>query len=285
MLNRRDFIHKTIAGAAVIAAPASFSNKAYGMSLPQPATQFTAYKIGYQLYGIRQLLQADPESTMKIVANCGIEGVEYSGMTRTPAITFRLLQNKYNMVCCGIHYGLLEYEQTGVVPKMEYCYVLGNEDIACHWLETHHRGTLENYLSHAKVFNEVAREFKKNGFNFYYHNHQYEFQDVFNGKYAMDIMLENTDPALVSMEFHFSGLPADLDIIQYINKLGGRLTKLHFPVLDRDGSITLKQEIIDAAKAVGSCKWFIIEQNFLDQPTCEHLLARSVEVLREMLSK
>ncbi|MDR0795755.1 MAG: twin-arginine translocation signal domain-containing protein [Tannerella sp.] len=285
MLNRRDFLRTSLVGAAASVVPASLSAKTFNKPLAQQAGEYTAYKIGYQLYGIRQLLSADPDSTMKMVSKCGVEGVEYSGMTSTPAITFRLLQNKYNMVCCGIHYGLLEYEQKGVNPKMEYCYVLGTDDIACHWLENSHRGTLENYLNHAKVFNGIAREFKKNGFNFYYHNHPYEFQEVFNGKYAMDIMLENTDPALVSMEFHFSGLPADLDIIQYIHKLGGRLTKLHFPVVDREGNVILKQEIIDAAKASGSCKWFILEQNFPDQPTCERLLSRSVEVLRDMLNQ
>jgi sugar phosphate isomerase/epimerase len=168
---------------------------------------------------------------------------------------------------------------------MEYCYVLGTEDVACHWLENSHRGSLENYLNHAKTFNKIASEYKKNGFNFYYHNHAFEFQEVFNGKYAMDIMLENTDPALFSMQFHFAGLPADLDPVKYINKLGGRLLKLHFPVLDNNGNIALKQEIIDAAKATGSCKWFIIEQNYPDLPTTVDRLQRSVDVLREMLNK
>ena len=284
MFNRRDFLRTSLVGAAATAVPAALSDKAFGKSLPLPVPS-TAFKIGYQLYGIRQLLSADPDNTMKIVSNCGVEGVEYSGMTSTPAITFRLLQNKYNMVCCGIHYGLLEYEQKGVVPKMEYCYVLGTDDIACHWLENSHRGSLENYMKHAKTFDGIAREYKKNGFNFYYHNHAYEFTDVFNGKYAMDVMLENTDPSLFLMEFHFSGLPAELDIIKYIEKLGGRLTKLHFPVLDRDGNVALKQEIIDAAKASGSCKWFIIEQNFPDIPTTTERLTRSVDVLREMLNK
>ena len=284
MSNRRDFLRKSLVGAAAVAVPGVFTKEALANPSPPP-TLATAYKIGYQLYGIRNLLSSDPDGTMKAVSNCNIEGVEYSGMTKTPAITFRLLQNKYNMVCCGIHYGLLEYEQTGVIPKMEYCYVLGNEDISCHWLENNHRGSLENYLNHAKTFNGIALEYKKNGFNFYYHNHGYEFQEVFNGKYAMDIMLENTDPALFSMEFHFSGLPEGLDPVKYINNLGGRLLKLHFPVLDNNGNVALRQDIIDAAKATGSCKWFIIEQNYPDLPTAVERLKKSVDVLREMLNK
>ena len=283
MLNRRDFIFKSLAGAAAVAAPVAFVNEAFGKPSSSSGID-TSYKIGYQLYGIRDMLAENQENTFKLVSKLGFEGVEYSGMTDTPAITFRLLQNRYNLVCCGIHHGLTEWIQKGPVPLMEYSYILGNPDLSCHWLDPPQRGSLENYLSHSKKFNELMPELKRNGFNFYYHNHQFEFQDVFNGKYAMDIMLENTDPALFSMEFHFSGIPADVDIVKYIEKLGGRLLKLHVPVLDREGNISIKQEIIDAAKKSGSCKWFIIEQTVFDKPGCESL-ARSVEILRDMLNK
>ena len=285
MSNRRDFLRKSLAGAAAAIAAPTVLNSASSKPLPSSTRAVGSFKIGYQLYGIRDLLAADQEGTMKLVSQLGFEGVEYSGMTNTPAITFRLLQNRYNLPCCGIHYGLTDYLKTGLNPKMEYNYILGNNDVSCHWLDPPQRGTLENYLSHAEKFNEYAREYKKNGFNFYYHNHAYEFTEVFNGKYAMDVMLENTDPALMSMEFHFSGLPAALDIIKYIEKLGGRLTKLHFPVLDQDGKVELRQDIIDAAKASGSCKWFIIEQNYPDIPATIDRLSRSVDVLRDMLNK
>jgi sugar phosphate isomerase/epimerase len=284
MSNRREFLQKSLMGAAAVAVPAAIANDASANSLPLPVQDSTLYKIGYQLYGVREMLAENPDSTMKLVSELGFEGVEYSGMTNTPAINFRLLQNKYNMVCCGIHYGLTDYIEKGLVPKMEYNYILGNKDIACHWLDPKQRGSLENYLSNAQKFNEYAPVLKNNGFNFYYHNHSVEFTDIFNGKFAMDIMLENTDPALFFMELHIAGIPTGTDVVQYIDKLGGRLLKMHIPVLDKDGNILIKQEIIDAAKRSGTCKWFIIEQTVPDKPTCESL-ARSVEILRKMLHK
>ena len=284
MSNRREFLQKSLAGAAAIAVPAALTGEVFAKPSPQPTAHDTAYKIGYQLYGIREMLAADQEGTFQLVSKLGFEGVEYSGMTDTPAIKFRLLQNKYNLPCCGIHHGLTEWIQKGPEPLMEYSYILGNPDLCCHWLDTPQRGSLENYLSHAKKFNELMPVLKRNGFKFYYHNHQFEFQEVYNGKYAMDIMLEHTDPALFHMEFHFGGIPADLDVVKYIEKLGGRLLKLHVPVLDGKGNISLKQEIITAAKQSGSCKWYIIEQTVFDKPGCESL-ARSVDILREMLHK
>jgi len=224
---------------------------------------------------------------LRLMAKLGFEGVEYSGMTAPPfpsGIEYRILQNKYNLACCGIHHGLTEWLEKGPNPLMEYSYILGNPDLSCHWLDPPQRGSLENYLSHAKFFNELMPVLKRNGFSFYYHNHNFEFSEVFNGKYAMDIMLENTDPSLFHMQLHISGLPAELNIPKYIEKLGGRLLKMHIPVLDRDGKVSLSQDIIDAAKMSGSCKWFIIEQTVPDKPDCESL-ARSIDVLREMLYK
>ena len=285
MTNRRDFLRKSLAGAAAaIALPAAFTKEAYGKPATVPGSPADSFKIGYQLYGVREMLAENADSTMKLVAKLGFEGVEYSGMTDTPAITFRLLQNKYNLACCGIHHGLTEWIQKGPNPLMEYSYLLGNPDLACHWLDNPQRGTLENYLSHSKFFNNLMPVLKSNGFNFYYHNHGYEYTEIFNGKFAMDIMLENTDPSLFFMELHIAGLPENVDIPKYINNLGGRLLKLHVPVLDRNGDVSIKQEIIDAAKKSGSCKWFIVEQTVPDKPGCESL-AKSVIVLRDMLYK
>ena len=286
MSNRRDFLRKSLVGAAAVAVPGVFTQEALATPAPQSVKQDTEYKIGYQLYGIRNLLSEDPDGAMRAVSNSGIQGVEYSGMTDTPAINFRLLQNKYNMVCCGIHHGLSEWLKTGPNFQMEYSYILGNPDLSCHWLDPPQRGSLENYLSHAKYFTELMPLLKRNGFNFYYHNHGFEYQDVFDGKYAMDIMLDNTDPSLFSQEFHYSGLPAELDIPKYITeKLRGRISKLHFAVLDNAGNPAIRQDIIEAAKSTGTCKWFILEQNYPDLATASDRLKRSVDIVRELLNK
>jgi len=284
MSNRRDFLLKTLTGTAALTVPALLAGEASAKAAPNNTSNF---KIGHQLWNVRDMLEKDPDGTMKLMAKLGFEGVEYSGMTGPTyptGIEYRLLQNKYNLVCCGIHHGLTEWQQRGATALMEYSYILGNTDLSCHWLDPHQRGSLENYLSHAKYFNEIMPVLKRNGFNFYYHNHAFEFTEVFNGKYAMDIMLENTDPALFLMQLHISGLPADLNIPKYIENLGGRLLKLHVPVIGRDGNIAITQDIIDAAKKSGSCKWFIIEQGVPDKPDCESL-ARSIDILRNMLYK
>ena len=285
MSNRRDFFKKSLAGAAALTLPAIVANEAYGRS---PSVHDGSIKIGYQLWPLRTQLLRDPESVFKLLKSNGVEGVEYSGMESIPAITYRLLQNKYNLPCCGIHHGLTQWETEGTVPRMEYSYILGNSDLSCHWLDPHQRGSLENYLSHSRFFNKIAAEVKANGFKFYYHNHAFEYTDVFGGKYAMDIMLENTDPALFHMQFHIAGLPASINLPRYTENLGGRLLSIHLPVLDRNGDLNpaVSQDLIDAAKKSGSCKWFIIEQGAPpDLAEGAASIARTVDILRKMIFK
>jgi len=285
MSNRRDFLKKTIAGAAAVAIPASFVTET--KAAPLSTTSGSGFKIGYQLWGVQRMLIENPDGAMQLLARLGVEGVEYANMMSPfqPAMPLRLATNKHNLTPCGIHHSLTEWQQRGADFLMEYNYILGNTDVSCHWLDRNQQGTLENYLSHAKFFRELTPYLKKNGFTFYYHNHGFEYTDVFDGKFAMDIMLENTDPALFFMELHIAGLPASVNTVDYIRKLGGRLYKIHFPVLNREGEVSIRQEIVDAAKESGTCKWFIIEQGIPDLETGGESLARSVKILREMLSK
>jgi hypothetical protein len=287
MSNRRDFFRKALAGAAAVTIPAMLPNEVFGKPVVTPNNAGNnSFKIGYQLWGVQKMLIENPDATMQLMARRGLDGVEFANMMSPfqPALPLRLAMNKHNLVPCGIHHSLTEWQTKGAEFLMEYNYILGNSDVSCHWLERNQQGSLENYLSHSKFFRELTPYLKKNGFNFYYHNHGYEYTDIFDGKFAMDIMLENTDPALFFMELHIGGLPASVDTVEYIKKLGARLYKIHFPVLDRDGNVSIKQEIVDAAKESGTCQWFIIEQNIPDLPTGESL-ARSVDILREMLYK
>jgi sugar phosphate isomerase/epimerase len=249
-------------------------------------TSNSSFKVGYQLWGVQKMLIENPDATMQLMVRLGCDGVEFANMLSPfqPAIPLRLAMNKNNLVPCGIHHSLTEWKDKGADYLMEYNYILGNSDVSCHWLEKNQQGSLENYLSHAKFFNELMPYLKKNGFTFYYHNHGYEYQEVFGGKFAMDIMLENTDPALFFMELHIGGLPESVNTVQYIKKLGARLYKMHFPVIGRDGNVSITQDIVDAAMESGTCKWFIIEQGIPDLPTGDSL-ARSVEILRKMLYK
>ena len=112
---------------------------------------------------------------------------------------------------------------------------------------------------------------------FGYHNHDFEFSEKLNGVKLFDIILQNTDPGLVTQQldignmYHAGGIAIDI-IKQYPNRfelmhvkdeikiagegeMGG---KYESTILGK-GIIPLK-EVIDLGKKSGGTIHFIIEQ-------------------------
>jgi len=189
---------------------------------------------GIQFYTfIDWIKQNKVEEALELAAQSGADGVEFFSYLDVPegtkALTMRKALNNAGIVCCGCH-NHLKPLLNNLDFIMEYNYTLGNKNVLCHWLiEKEERGSRDNYLRAADAFNNIAAKLKKNGFDFSFHNHGFEFEEVFDGERGYDILLKNTDPYLVGFELHIGALPMfGLDIADYIrNVLGRRLKLLH----------------------------------------------------------
>jgi sugar phosphate isomerase/epimerase len=189
-------------------------------------------KTGIQFYMFIELIKQNKvEEAIELAARSGVDGVEFFSYLDLPEGTkplmLRQALNSAGIVCCGCHNHLKPLTEN-LDFVMEYNYILGNKNVLCHWLiEKEERGSRENYLRAADSFNKVAYKLKKNGFDFAFHNHGFEFEEVFEGERGYDILLKNTDPQLVGFELHIGALPMfGLDIVDYINNVLGRRLKL-----------------------------------------------------------
>ena len=79
----------------------------------------------------------------------------------------------------------------------------------------------------AEQMNEIATIAHASGVMTYYHNHFHEFQ-TFNGKYVLDILMDNTDPALVGMQLDtYWAQRGGQDPVAWIRRLGSRCSMIH----------------------------------------------------------
>ncbi|MDR2649680.1 MAG: sugar phosphate isomerase/epimerase [Clostridiales bacterium] len=193
-------------------------------------------KVGVQFYSFIPLIKEGKfDEALSLASRCGVDGVELFSYYDIPAIKYRKAFNDAGIVCYGSHNHLSPL-LNDLDHVMEYNYIVGNPTIICHYLMEDERGDLDKYLYAAESFNKIASVLKTNGFNFVYHNHDFEFRDVFDGKYALDVILENTDPNLVGMELHIGQLPVfNIDILEYMKRIGRRIKMLHVHCADRDG--------------------------------------------------
>jgi sugar phosphate isomerase/epimerase len=167
------------------------------------------------------------EQALAIAAASGVDGIELYEHYDVPAIVYRKAFNDAGIVCHGTHNSLARLRES-LDRVMEYNYILGNTSVICHFLTEEQRGSRENYLIAAEEFNKMAAVFKRNGFDFLYHNHAFEFSEVFDGVCGMDLILQNTDEHLVGIELHIGQLSKfDIDEAEYVKKLGRRIKTLH----------------------------------------------------------
>ena len=237
-------------------------------------------KVGMQLYSLSPLINEGKfEKAVKMACASGIDGLELYSYYDVPALTYRKLMNEAGVVCCGTHNHWTPLRDD-LDHVMEYNYVLGNKTIICHYLLEEERGSRENYLRVAESLNEIGAKLKKNGFDLLYHNHDFEFREVFDGKRGMDLLLENTDPYLVGIELHIGQLPQfQIDIPGYIQELGRRIKVLHVHAFQGE-------EPFDSGTAVEVGKtldvpWAVLENVYPVDCDIERL-RRDVDTLRAM---
>lgn len=87
--------------------------------------------------------------------------------------------------------------------------------------------TRDEVMALADMCNEMGRRCKENGLEFYYHNHFQEFVQI-DGRPALYLFLEETDPALVQFQLDAYWVKrAGYDPIQMLEHLGSRCTMIH----------------------------------------------------------
>lgn len=88
-------------------------------------------------------------------------------------------------------------------------------------------GSKEKIVEYTKELNEMGRRLKEEGLSLYYHNHHMEFSK-YDGKYLMDIMVEESDPEYLGFELDVHWLQrGGVNPLEWIKKLEGRTKIIH----------------------------------------------------------
>lgn len=196
MINRRSFIKQ--AGACVSAA----------LVFPQPPR----YKLGLQLYTVRAPMRQDVDGTLKRIAGIGYEevetygfepeGIRYYGLD---AREFARRLSDLNLATPSGHYDLNRYVNTSIDQLKSYvdrCILgaraLGQSYITWPLIDPDSR-TIDKFKMVAERLNIAGEQARNAKLQLAYHNHDFEFVEQ-NGTRGYDIILKETDPALVKLQ-------------------------------------------------------------------------------------
>jgi sugar phosphate isomerase/epimerase len=290
MISRREFV----AGSAVTAA-ALMGSKSLFAADSEPA-------IGLQLYSVRKMLEKDYAGTLRQVAEVGFRNVEAAGFYGQSAADVKQIMTEAGLNCFSAHYSLADLLK-GVDATIDYAKALGLEYVICSspsvadpsrfanapggaWQAMHKAMTADDWKWNAEQFNQIGQKMKANGLKFGYHNHTMEFRELEGGTNGYQILLKDTDPAVVTLEMDCGwvaaagGNPAEILLAHPT-----RFTLLHIKDFKAaqagqepgqrvstelgKGVVDLKP-IFAAARKIG-IRYEIVEQEEFDMPAIEAL--------------
>ncbi len=188
--------------------------------------------VGIQLYSVRKEMLEDAVGTLKALAKIGYKELEsarsekgnYYGLQPKE---IKKIASDLGMTLRSGHVHIDKDWQRSIDAAAE----AGQDYLICSSLPSKGQ-TVDNYKKVAETFSKAAEDSKKSGIIFGYHNHEYEFEKE-NGQVLYEVLLENTDPKLVTMELDLGWVVASgNDPLAYFNRFPGRFALWHLKDMD-----------------------------------------------------
>lgn len=228
------------------------------------------FKIGIQLYTVRDALKSDFKGTLKKLSEIGYDGVEfaweYGGMSPKELAGFL---HTVGLQAAGLHTSIDDILNS---KSASYTYARA---INSSFVTTSLCGEVsKDWTATTDKMVQAAAVAYSQGFTFTYHNHAQEIVAE-NGISAQDKLLSRISLLQFELDTYWIKKGGQ-DPVTYINKFAGRVPQLHMKDMDKtDGSFAEVgqgcldvKEIITTALNAGA-RWIIVEQDACKRPALE----------------
>ena len=157
---------------------------------------------------------------IKAAGEMGYSGVEFArGYEEIPVEEVQKALDEAGVKAVSAHVAFNFMEQ-----DLPYLAKLGVKYVSCPMAAFN---TIEEAKETAEDLNKFGQLAKQYGITIGYHNHTGEFYQV-DGKYLMDVLMENTDPETVAFEIDCGwASAAGIDPVAYIQQHAGRIAAIH----------------------------------------------------------
>ena len=245
-MKRREFVQHTVAtGALCYADPTQFIN-------------MNKKHIGVQLWSVRDAADKDPAGVLERLAAMGYPEVEGHQYTDGKFYSFTPLEFKSVLKNAGIcmtsaHTGIdLHHWNNSTKSLATLAYktiedhaAIGVKQLICPWVNEEWRKA-ENLPALCEILNAFGHACKKEGIQFGYHNHDFEFRKI-DGVAMLDHLMNKTDPEYVIMQLDLYWVAyAKEDPAYWINHLNDRIHSYHV----KDMAESSKRETIEVGEGV-----------------------------------
>jgi sugar phosphate isomerase/epimerase len=209
MLTRRTFVKNS---TLAIAGATLFSKDLFAAAKDKTIT-------GVQLYSVREDMKKDPSGTLKQLSDMGYKYVEHANYVDRKFYGYSPTDFKKLLDGLGLQ---MKSGHTVMGEKawdeskndftdlwkytVEDAATAGQQYVISPWLDDAYRKDIDGLKRFLAVFNKSGELCKKSGMKFGYHNHNFEFNTNVGGMLLYDIILQETDPALVIQQMDMGNM-------------------------------------------------------------------------------
>ncbi len=185
------------------------------------------FKIGLQLYSIRNELADDFEGTLRKVKEMGYDYVQFANYYGKTGEEIRSILDKIGLTAFSVHerYENLLRNPQGTIETLQ---ALGAKYYVIPWMGIEH---LTNEELRKKTLEDIKKAgtlLKEAGIQLLYHNHDFEITNIIEGKYALDYLYDSVSPELLATEIDTCWIKyAGEDPTEYLKKYAGRADVIH----------------------------------------------------------
>ena len=235
--SRRQFMQQ----AATLAAGA--------VLLPQFPFGTPEKPLGIQLWSVRDVIKDDLSGTLKALSRIGFNYLEGYGLEKGKILgssigDFKKAMKEYELKMSSIHvrfeskhYDSAKKDLTDEWKKnVEDALKLGNRYIISPWTADADRKSPDTYKEFCDLLNKCGDYCKTQNIRFGYHNHAFEFTTKWDDKAMYDILLENTNPEVVTMQLDWMwAVRGGRNVAEMYAKNPGRFELAHIKDLAEEG--------------------------------------------------
>ena len=233
-------------------------------------------RITTQLYTVRDQIAEDTLGTLKAIAGFGLEYIELGGLNRDSVKEWRSYLDETGLKVSGAHYGLGEFETPDVL--FEVMNTLDCKTIIMPWISYDHFASLDSIKAFSDQLNRAGEKAGAAGFDYLYHNHDFEIKDV-EGKSGLEHLMDLVPAENMNFEVDVAWVRVGgKDEVEFLNAHADRVKVLHLK--DVDPSRTPRWTIAgDGLVDMDGCLAFATANNItfggieLDESPCPPLEA------------
>ena len=204
----------------------------------------------YQLYSSRNFPPTD--DVLGRLAKIGYRQVEGFGGLYADAEGLAASLRKHGLSMPTGHFGLSQLKDIDAALKTAE--TLGMKVLYCPAIPKEERGQSEaKWVELGETLAQLGETFRKRGFGFGWHNHDFEFKPTDSGKLPMDIILETAPHNEWEMDVAWV-VKGGHDPIAWMKKYGARINAVHV------------KDIAPAGEATNEDGWADVGHGTMDWP-------------------